>query len=307
MKTILITTSSFGKADPRPLDRLRAAGFDVYLNPFGRKLSEKEVLNLVEKHQPTGIVAGVEPLTRNVLSAAKQLQAISRCGIGMESVDCATAKELGISVSNTPDGPTLAVAELTVGMVLTLLRKIHRSDAGIRAGQWVRPMGGLLHGKTVGIVGCGRIGAAVAVRLKAFGCRMLGCDVIQKESESIQVVDTDQVLAESDIISLHIPGGTSNYHFMDGPRINSMKKGAVLINAARGDLVDETALIEALQSGRLAGAALDTFEHEPYEGPLSALENVLLTAHIGSYAAEARVMMEVQAVDNLLKCLDKRL
>lgn len=303
MKTILITTSSFGKADPRPLDQLRDAGFDVQLNPFGRKLTESEVLNLVEQHHPTGMIAGVEPLTQKVLTAANQLKAISRCGIGLESVDCATAKELGIKITNTPDGPTLAVAELTVGMMLTLLRKIHFSDAVIRHGQWVRPMGSLLHGKTVGIVGCGRIGAAVAVRLKAFGCRMIGCDVIQKESDHIQMMNADQVFAESDIISLHMPGGKSNYHFMDGRRINSMKKGAVLINTARGDLVDEKALGAALQSGHLSGAALDTFESEPYEGPLSALENVLLTAHIGSYAAEARVMMEAQAVENLLKAL----
>jgi len=303
MKTILITTSSFGKADPRPLDQLRDAGFDVQLNPFGRKLTESEVLNLVEQHHPTGMIAGVEPLTQKVLTAANQLKAISRCGIGLESVDCATAKELGIKITNTPDGPTLAVAELTVGMMLTLLRKIHFSDAAIRHGQWVRPMGSLLHGKTVGIVGCGRIGAAVAVRLKAFGCRMIGCDVIQKESDHIQMMNADQVFAESDIISLHMPGGKSNYHFMDGRRINSMKKGAVLINTARGDLVDEKALGAALQSGHLSGAALDTFESEPYEGPLSALENVLLTAHIGSYAAEARVMMEAQAVENLLKAL----
>lgn len=306
MKTILITTSSFGKADKEPLERLRQAGFDIRLNPFGRKLTEAEVLELIEAHQPTGMIAGVEPLSRKVLIAANRLKMISRCGIGMESVDMTAAKERGISVANTPEGPTVAVAELTVGMILTLLRKIHLSDAGIRAGQWVRPMGSLLHGKTVGIIGCGRIGASVAMHLKAFGCQILGCDIIQKDAGFIEIAEPNRLLAESDIISLHIPGGEANYHFIDRQRMGFMKKGAFLINAARGDLVDETALAEALQSGHLAGAALDTFEKEPYDGPLKDMDNVLLTAHIGSYAAEARGMMEMQAVENLMEALNRQ-
>jgi len=305
MANILVTTSSFGKFDEGPVKRLRNAGGDIHLNPFGRKLTETEILDLIERYQPVGLIAGVEPLTRNVLQAAKRLKAISRCGIGMESVDLDAAEELDIRVTNTPDGPTVAVAELTIGMILSLLRKIHISDAGIRNGRWIRPMGNLLYGKTIGIIGCGRIGKCLAARLEMFGCRILGYDPAVNKSEHLEIVGMDHLIVESDIVTLHIPGGKNNCHIIDRKQIGAMKKGSFLVNTARGDLVDESALVEALQSGHIAGAALDVYEKEPYSGPLASFENVLLTGHIGSYAIEGRVMMEMQAVENLLVELNK--
>lgn len=304
MADILVTTSSFGKFDEQPIQRLQQAGYALQLNPFGRKLTEAEVLELIETHQPVAMIAGVEPLTRNVLQAAERLKVISRCGIGMESVDLAAAKELGISVNNTPDGPTVAVAELTVGMILSMLRKIHVTDFGIRNGNWVRPMGNLLQGKTVGVIGCGRIGQSLAARIKPFGCRILGYDLVAKSADDMNLCDIDQVLGKADVVTLHIPGGKENFHFMNQQRIGAMKKGAFLVNTARGDLVDESALIAALDSGRLGGAALDVYEQEPYEGPLVSYDNVVLTGHIGSYAKEGRVMMEIQAVENMLAILE---
>jgi len=305
MHKILITTSSFGKNDSEPLELLKNHGFEITLNPYGRKLSEEETAKLVEANQPLGMVAGVEALTRAVLEAAKNLKVISRAGIGMDSVNLDAARDLGIVVINTPDAPTTSVAELTLGMILTLLREIHLSDAGIRNGKWYRPMGNLLSGKTMGLIGCGRIGSCLARMLLPFGCVILGCDPACSGHQCLEIIDLGNLLRQSDIVSLHLPYSRDTHYFMNKKRLAAMKKGSFLINASRGGLVDETALFDILKSKHLAGAAIDSFEQEPYAGPLKELNNVLLTAHIGSYAKEGRVMMEKQAVENLLRELKK--
>lgn len=302
---ILITTSSFAKNDHNLLKAFAEQELQIILNSYARKLTEPEVSELIEQHQPVGMIAGVEPLTRKVLGKAKNLKVISRAGIGMDSVNLQAAKDLGIVVTNTPDAPTIPVAELAMGMILSLLRRIHISDASIRHGDWVRPMGNLLHGKTVGLIGCGRIGSYLAGLLSSFGCKILGCDPFVNKSDIFFLVSLDKILSYADIISLHIPYNQENYHFINAKRIQSMKKGALLINAARGRLVDEDALYNALSSGYLGGGAMDCFEDEPYTGKLKELDNVLLTAHIGSYAQEGRIMMERQAVENLLRELKK--
>ena len=300
MDKILITTSSFGKYDTRLIQDIVGQGFECVLNPLGRKLTEKEALDLIVKHQPLGMIAGVEPLTRKVLEKARNLKIISRCGIGMDSVDIAAANDMGISVKNTPDAPTIPVAELTMGLILSLLRKIHISHGNIRKGDWERPMGNLLYGKTVGIVGCGRIGKYLAKLLSSFGCRMLGCDIIHGQTECYEPLKLDPLLVQSDIISLHLPYSKETHHYINSKRIQIMKDGVMIINAARGGLIDEIALFKALKDGKVAGAAIDCFEEEPYKGPLREFDNVLLTGHIGSYAKEGRMMMEKQALDNLL-------
>jgi len=305
MTEILITTSSFGKQDSSLLQILSENGLSYKLNLYARKLTEPEVSELIEQHQPVGMIAGVEPLTRKVLEKAKNLKVISRAGIGMDSVALQAAKDLGIVVTNTPDAPTIPVAELTLGMILSLLRRIHISDASIRRGDWVRPMGNLLHDKTVGLIGCGRIGSYLAGLLSSFGCKILGCDPFVNKSDNFFLVDLGEILSDADIISLHIPYNRENHHFINAKRIQSMKKGALLINTARGGLIDEDALYNALFSGYLGGAAMDCFEEEPYAGKLKELDSVLLTAHIGSYAQEGRIMMERQAVENLLRELKK--
>jgi D-3-phosphoglycerate dehydrogenase len=231
------------------------------------------------------------------------LKAISRCGIGMDSVDLDAAQELAIIVTNTPEGPTIAVAELTLGLIFSVLRRIHIADNAIRKNEWVRPMGYLLSGKTIGLIGCGRIGSHLAGLLSSLNSTVIAYDILGKENACWQSVSLDVLLSQADIVSLHMPYNRDNHHFINHDRIMSMKKGAFLINAARGGLVDEKALFDALTSGQLAGAALDCFEQEPYQGNFTRLDNVLLTGHIGSYAREARVMMEQQSVDNLLKAM----
>jgi len=304
MGAILITTSSFGVFDASVLAGLEQAGHTPVLNPHGRKLTADEVKELIKTHSPVGILAGVEPLRRDALELAPGLLAIARCGIGMDSVDLEAARDLGIPVSNTPDGPTRAVAELVLGSVLALLRGIHKSDADMRAGKWTRPFGALLFGKTVGLVGCGRVGAMTARLFGAFGCTVCGTDPAGSLGDAGEMLGLDELLARCDIVSLHVPYSPALHHYFDEGRIRSMKPGALLVNASRGGLVDEEALRAALLEGRLSGAVLDTFEKEPYDGPLAGLDNTLLTAHIGSYAREARVMMERQAVENLLAALN---
>ena len=302
-KTILITTASFGASDLAPLKKMQRLGLNVILNPYGRKLTEEEAQTFLEEHKPVGLVAGVEPLTERIMQSISSLKVISRCGIGMDAVNLEAAKRLGITVTNTPDAPTIPVAELTMGMIIGLLRQIHMTDAGIRKDRWERPMGVLLYGKTVGIVGCGRIGTRLARILQGFDCTVLGADPACSECADYRLVDLEEVIAASDIISLHLPYSAQTHHFMNADLLALMKNGAYLVNAARGGLVDEDALYRALSSDHLAGAALDCFEQEPYQGPLKELKNVLLTAHIGSYAREARVMMEMKAVENLLAVL----
>lgn len=301
MYNVLITTSSFGKYDPKLLDKFREVKLRAVINPYHRKLTEKEVSRLIQEHQPVGMVAGVEPLTKQVLEEAKELKVVSRCGIGLDSVDLQAAGDLEIVVTNTPDGPTIPVAELTLGMILSLLRKIHVADASIRQGEWKRPMGNLLFDKTVGIIGCGRIGGYLAKLLIPFGCHTLGCDPACSAGDCFDLVGLPDLLAQSDIVTLHLPYSKSTHHLISAERIQAMKKGAFLLNASRGGLVDERALHTALKSGHLAGAALDCYEEEPYVGPFRELDNVLLTSHIGSYAKEGRIMMEQQAVENLLR------
>jgi len=306
MAKILITTSSFSSAADAELAQLRVAGYEVVLNPRRRRLSEDEAQALLTA-DVEGMIAGVEPLTRRVLAGAKGLKVVSRCGIGLDSVDLEAARELGIEVLNTPDAPSGAVAEITVGLTLAVLRKIALADRQVRAGQWRSLMGRLLSAQVAGVVGYGRIGRKVAALFGAFGCRVLACDpVATAAAPGVTLCGLDELLARSDIVSLHLPIGPDTAKLMNAARIARMKKGAVLVNVSRGGLVDEAALHQALVAGQLGGAALDVFEKEPYAGPLAALDQVVLTAHMGSAAEESRAVMEQEAAANLVRALSAK-
>jgi|SRR3989344_488274 len=300
MDRVLITTSSFEVANNPALQALQNAGIEVQVNPYGRRLSENEVGELLTE-DIRGMVAGVEPLTRAVLAKAKGLKVISRCGIGLDSVDLAAAKEFGIKVCNTPGAPVTAVAELTVALILDLLRRVTQADRIIRLGQWKQVMGNLLAFQKVGIIGYGRIGRRVGELLRAFGSTIFVHDRL-----SVDIPDyasrcgLEKLLHESDIVTLHVPFEPGPHHLIGREELSSMKPGAFLVNTARGGLVDEHALHDALTSGHLAGAAIDTYESEPYKGPLNQLVQVVLTAHMGSYARESRIQMEQEAAQNLL-------
>jgi len=296
MPKIIFTTSSFDLKNCAGLDQVQAAGYEVVVNPLGRRLKEDEAAAFLADGV-VGMVAGVEPLTASVLNAAASLKVISRCGIGLDSVDLDAAKQRGIAVFNTPGAPTLAVAELTLAHLLSMLRRVAESDRGIRRGEWKPLMGSLLAKQTVGLIGYGRIGRKVGELVRAFGAKVVVHDPISAPAESVSLED---LAAAADVVSLHVPYMADNHHLIDAGFLGRMKQGALLLNISRGGLVDEQALLEALNSGHLGGAALDCFETEPYNGPLSGHDRVQCTAHMGSYAQEARALMEAEAWDNLV-------
>lgn len=302
---ITITTTSFGEYDAAPIELCKKSGHLVTMNPHGRKVETEEFLELAK--DAAGVIAGTEPITEAMMVKLPSLKVISRCGTGIDNVDLKAAERLGIKVFNTPDAPVEAVAELVICLILILLRKVSVMDQEVKRGSWKKRMGGLLCGKKVGIVGFGRIGSRVAELAGAFGAEVVYADPIvsKKEAGQFQKMELNELLRSSDIVSLNLSYPKDKRKVIGEGEIAIMKKGALLINCSRGGLVDEAALYLALESGKLAGAAMDVFEKEPYSGPLKGLENIILTPHIGSYAKEARVLMEMEAVKNLLSGLKK--
>lgn len=301
-RLVAISTSSFGRYDRTPLELLEERGWEIRLNPHGRRLTAEEVTLLLDG--ATALIAGTEPLTRDVLAAATDLRVISRCGVGLDNVDRPAAADLGIEVTATSFAHVDAVAELTLAGLLALLRRVAEADRSVRDGRWTKPMGRLLRRKTVGLVGLGRTGQAFARLLRPFDVRLLATDPMADADAATdlgaELLSLEDLLAQADVVSLHLPYSPDVHHLLDAEALGRMKEGAYLVNCARGGLVDEAALAAALGPGRLAGACLDVFEHEPYEGPLAASDRTLLTTHIGSYAIESRVAMEIEAVENLL-------
>ena len=297
---IIIGPSSFAETDKTPLNRLVASGYKVIDNPYRRKLKKEELLDLLTD-DVVGLIAGLETLDRKILEKS-HIQVISRVGAGLSNVDLDAARDLGIQVFNTPDAPTTAVAELTIGAMFSLLRMIPQMDRELHDEQWHKKIGVQLRGKTVVIIGFGRIGRRVAQFLSPFEVKILIVDPYVDEStcSGYRKMTLQAALPEADVITIHSSGQDCIIGENEFPR---MKKGVYLFNVARGGMISENYLIKALQNGTVAGAWLDTFEEEPYKGPLCAYQNVILTPHVGSYTAECRLRMETEAVDNLLNYL----
>jgi D-3-phosphoglycerate dehydrogenase len=295
MIKVCTTTSSFGDYDYPP-------EISLVKNPYGRRLTEEEAGAYLTEQNPAGLIAGVEPLTRKVLEGAPSLKVISRCGVGLDSVDVTAARDLGIAVLNTPEAPVMSVAELTLGLILAVLRHIPELDRELRLGNWPRKKGRLLSGKTVGIAGCGRIGTKVAELILPFGVECLGYDPFMESHPLCSLVKKDELLKRSDIITLHLPLTLETRNFLARREFGLMKAGAVVINTARGDLINEQDLEKALNAGKLGGAGLDVYHDEPYRGPLTGLKApAVLTPHTASSAREARRQMELDALGNLIE------
>ncbi len=292
---VLISTSTFGVSDDTPLKRLAQAGLEANINPYKRKLSKEELLNLLP--EVTGLIAGLETLDEEVMSRS-DLKVISRCGSGLSNIDMRAAERLGIKVCSTPRAPTQAVAELTIACLLNLLRGVSTMDQDLHQGRWNKQTGLQLEGKTILIVGWGRIGRRVAELLRPFHVRIIVVDpFVQNITKQFEFLTLAQGLPLADVITLHCSGEDC---FFSAGEFALMKKGAFLLNAARGGLIDEKALIKAIDERLVAGAWLDTFEQEPYVGELMRYHQVLLTPHVGSYTEECRRQMELEAVENLI-------
>lgn len=297
---ILLAPSIFGTPDKTPLNKLIAKGYDIVQNPHQRRLSKDELLKLLPG--VSGIIAGLEPLDREVLRQSK-LRVISRCGSGLSNVDINAAKEFKIHVCSTPFGPVESVAELTVGAMIGLARNMFVMNADMHQGKWNKSLGIELQGKTVAIIGFGRIGQRVAELLKPFDLKIVAVDQHAFTHSEVKQLSIEEALKSSDIISLHCSG---DEQVIGDKEFSIMKQGAYLINAARGGVVNETALVSALEKNIIAGAWLDCFATEPYSGPLAKFPQAVLTPHIGSYTAECRSRMEMEAVNNLIEAMEQR-
>lgn len=297
---IFISTTSFGKIAKEPLSLLRAKGIRYALNPHKRRLAEDEISDILNKSSYVALIAGTEPLGKDVLGSARGLKVISRVGAGLDNVDLDAAKRLNIKVYNTPGVLTDSVAELTIGLILNCLRKVSSMDRNMRNRVWKKEMGLLFKGKALGIIGLGRIGRRVAQLAKAFGAVVTYYDIKNIKDSRFAQVPLKRLLALSDIISVH---SSSKEKIITKREISKMKDGAILINTSRGSIIDEGALYSALKFRKIAFAGLDVQSREPYYGKLTKLDNVILTPHVGSYAKEPRLRMEIEAVENLFKGL----
>lgn len=302
---VLISSRSFGKINSEPIDTLTNAGFDVVVNPYNKKLDEKELIELID--DAIGLIAGTEQITENVLNNAKSLKVISRYGVGLDNIDLDAAKKRGIEVHNTPNAPAKAVAELALTLILNLMRRIPESSQQMKNGNWQPQMGHSLYGKTLGIIGLGRIGKELVKLVQPFNVDIFAYEIYPDNdfiaSHNIRLESLEDVLSQSDVVSIHLPLMEETSNIIGTKELSLMKHNSILINTARGGLIDEDALIIALKEGSIAGAALDAFENEPYTGELLNLDNVLLTPHIGTYTEETRIIMEMETVENLIKAL----
>ncbi len=299
----LITTVPFGAASAIPVQLLKEAGIEFTVNPSGRRLQPGELKELVSDFDI--LIAGTEEIDVSVFEAAQNLKLISRVGIGLDGIDLRCAKESGVAVSYTPDAPAPAVAELTIGLMLSLLRSIQKSNLQMKRGEWNRHFGHRISEIDIGIVGYGRIGKRVVKHLKAFEPRTIKCFDIDKarlnDKDEIKYAPLEDLLATCDLISFHVPLTQSTFGMISHKEIQLMKKGCYLINTSRGGILDEACVLEYLKNGHLGGVAIDTYETEPYFGALANEVNCINTCHMGSMTFDCRATMEIEAVQEAIR------
>ena len=308
MTSVFISTIPFGVHDQSPITMLQQRNCLVTINDTGRKLTTEM---LIERIQDTEIlIAGTENITAEAMDAAPHLKMICRVGIGLDSVDLIAAKKRGIIVSHTPDAPSPAVAELTIGLMLDVLRHITWSTEGMRNHQWVRHFGKRLDHSVVGLFGYGRIGNLVGKKLHALGVKKVLVHDIDPEKmalankEGCLCSTRENIYYEADIVSLHVPMTPETKGMIGHAELAAMSSNSVLINTARGGIIDEEALYTALMGHQIAGAAIDVFEEEPYQGLLTTCPNIILTAHMGSMTVDCRTKMEIEACEEACRYLD---
>ncbi|MCP8310040.1 MAG: D-2-hydroxyacid dehydrogenase [Candidatus Methylarchaceae archaeon HK01B] len=286
------------------IEMLSSESFDITYLP---KITSQDLLSKVHEYDVL-IVRGRTKITKEVISKGKNLKIVGRAGVGLDNIDLESAKSWGIKVLNTPMASTDAVAELTIGLMLALSRGIVQGDAGIKQGKWLKHelMGSELKGKTLGVIGMGRIGTKVARLAKAFGMKILAFDIIKLSEELLyeleaKTVPLDELLTSSDFITLHVILTEDSYHMINEERLSKMKRTAYVINASRGAVIDEKALLNALKSGSIKGAALDVFEVEPpISSELVKLQNVVTTPHIGAQTKEAQELAATLLAEKII-------
>ncbi len=294
--------------DEEGVRMMREAGLRVDLEP---EITHEELLVRAGGYQAL-VVRSRTKVTRDVLEAAPGLRAVARAGVGLDNIDVEAAKDRGVTVLNSPEAPSNAVAELVIGYMLSMARMIPRADASMKRGEWIksRLTGFEVSGKTLGVVGFGRIGYGVGKKAKCLGMRVLAYDVAMDvvrpyvDDAGADAVSLERLLSESDFVTLHVPLLPQTRHMIGREQLGKMREGSYIINASRGGVVDEEALKEALDSGMLAGAALDVFEEEPPEDMgLVGRENVVCTPHIGASTEEAQLANSTIVAEKLIRLL----
>ena len=284
---VLVTPTTYGICEPYLRAELESTVGEVVYNDLGRPLSSHELRLRLQGID--GYIAGLDAIDRAALDGADRLKVIARYGVGVDKVDLAAARERSIVVANTPDANSVSVAELAVGFMISLARSIPQSMFELKSGKWPRNRGVTLQGKTIGLLGFGAIGKEVARRLAGWKCRIVACDpfadVDAARSLGVELVATEELLAQADLLSLHVPVVDATRQMVNAKFLARMKRGAFLINTARGELIDDAALAAAISSGQIAGAALDVYSQEPpaRDNCLLGLPQVITTPHCGSH------------------------
>ncbi len=304
---ILVTPTSYGSQEPELKTELEKRVGEVVYNNTGKPLSSDQLKELLI--DVDGYIAGLDEIDASALDSAPTLKVVSRYGVGYNNVDLKAAAKNGVIVTNTPGANAIAVAELTIALILNMLRPILPAVQRTKQGEWPRYKGFSLVGKTVGILGLGAIGKETAKRLTGFGCRMMAYDLYPDEKFAaeygIELSILDEILPAADIISLHLPGTAETREIVNAEFIEKMKPGAWLVNTARGDLINEKALVDAIDKGILSGAALDVYSEEPppTSSPVFGHDQIITTPHMGAHADSATNAMGRMAMDECLRVL----
>lgn len=291
---VAVGASSFSESSDKAIRLLLNKGIEVVKNPYGRKMNVEETIRHLQGAD--GLLAGLELLNEEVLSKAPTLKVIARIGVGMDNVDVEAVKRRNIALSNTPNAPTEAVAEMTVAALLAIGHKLFQCNDEMHRHIWKKRIGFSLKNLNVLLIGYGRIGKRVECMLHTFGSNVMVYDEYLSEFD----MDFEKKLAWADVISLHASG---NKEILSPEQFEKLKDGVVILNSARGALINEQALVEALERGAVSYFWGDVFWQEPYEGKLRNMENAILTPHIATYNSYCRETMEVEAVENLLRDL----
>lgn len=292
---VAVGASSFAADSQKAMELLHSCGVEVVPNPFGRRMTQEEIIEHL--HGADGLLAGLEPLNEAVFSACPQLKAIARIGIGMDNVDQEAAKRHGIKVSNTPDGPTEAVAEMTLAALLSIAHQIIPANEDVHQGVWKKRMGFSIRGAKVLVIGYGRIGRRTAELLATLGAEILVYDKFQPQLCNCTL---EEGLAAADVITLHASGADL---ILGAAELKQCKPGVLILNSARGGLIAEDALYEGLQSGAIGWFWGDALWQEPYNGKLLSCDHAILTPHICTYTTRCREDMELAAAKNLMEDL----
>jgi len=304
---VLVTPTTFGLYDKRLRQELEAAVGEVIYNERGRPLASSELQELLPGCD--GFIAGLDRVDSTALESADRLKVIARYGVGVDNVDLETAARKKITVTNTPHANAVSVAELTIGLLLSLARSIPEAAESVREGKWPRLHGRVLESKVIGLIGFGSVGRAVAQRLQPWQLTLLAFDPFGDkavaQSSDVRLVEMEELIREADFVSLHAPLLAGTRRMVDVDFLSRMKRGACLINTARGELVDQDALLSALDSGQVGGAALDVYEHEPppADSPLRRHPRLIATPHCGAHTDGAADGMGRQSLQDCIAVL----